>query len=88
MPGFFQTQLVEDAKQLPVIIIRPSIVGAMWKDPLPGWTDNINGPTGIFAAVRSHMLERFIEKLQIGANRNSLPRSNTSNSKGFGMTLA
>ncbi|VDP05274.1 unnamed protein product [Heligmosomoides polygyrus] len=56
MPGFFQTQLVEDAKQLPVIIIRPSIVGAMWKDPLPGWTDNINGPTGIFAAVGKGVL--------------------------------
>ncbi|VDO87465.1 unnamed protein product [Haemonchus placei] len=52
----FQTQLVEDAKQLPVIIIRPSIVGAMWKDPLPGWTDNINGPTGIFAAVGKGVL--------------------------------
>lgn len=40
-----------EAKDIPVIIIRPSIVGAMWKGPLPGWTDNINGPTGIFAAV-------------------------------------
>jgi fatty acyl-CoA reductase len=19
----------------------------IWKDPLPGWTDNINGPTGL-----------------------------------------
>ncbi|KAK6032627.1 NAD-binding protein [Ostertagia ostertagi] len=51
-----ETQLVEDAKQLPVIIIRPSIVGAMWRDPLPGWTDNINGPTGIFAAVGKGVL--------------------------------
>ncbi|KAJ1355437.1 hypothetical protein KIN20_012834 [Parelaphostrongylus tenuis] len=51
-----ETQLVEDAKHLPVIIIRPSIVGAMWKDPLPGWTDNINGPTGIFAAVGKGVL--------------------------------
>ncbi|KAK0396316.1 hypothetical protein QR680_001667 [Steinernema hermaphroditum] len=45
-----EMQLVEDARQLPVIIVRPSIIGAMWKDPLPGWTDNLNGPTGIFAA--------------------------------------
>ncbi|KJH41682.1 NAD-binding protein [Dictyocaulus viviparus] len=51
-----ETQLVDDAKQLPVIIIRPSIVGAMWKDPLPGWTDNVNGPTGIFAAVGKGVL--------------------------------
>lgn len=42
---------MEDARRLPVIIVRPSIIGAMWRDPLPGWTDNYNGPTGIFAAV-------------------------------------
>lgn len=48
-----ETQLLEDAKDLPVIIIRPSIIGAMWREPLPGWTDNLNGPTGIFTAVRT-----------------------------------
>ncbi|XP_022194362.1 fatty acyl-CoA reductase 1 [Nilaparvata lugens] len=32
---------------LPVIILRPSIVIPIWKEPLPGWTDNINGPTGL-----------------------------------------
>uniref|UniRef100_A0A0R3QI14 Fatty acyl-CoA reductase n=1 Tax=Brugia timori TaxID=42155 RepID=A0A0R3QI14_9BILA len=45
-----EVQLMEDARRLPVIIVRPSIIGAMWRDPLPGWTDNYNGPTGIFAA--------------------------------------
>uniref|UniRef100_A0AC34QVW2 Fatty acyl-CoA reductase n=1 Tax=Panagrolaimus sp. JU765 TaxID=591449 RepID=A0AC34QVW2_9BILA len=51
-----ETQLVEDAKDLPVIIIRPSIIGAMWREPLPGWTDNVNGPTGIFAGVGKGVL--------------------------------
>uniref|UniRef100_A0A1I7XBU8 Fatty acyl-CoA reductase n=1 Tax=Heterorhabditis bacteriophora TaxID=37862 RepID=A0A1I7XBU8_HETBA len=51
-----ETLLVEDARQLPVVVIRPSIVGAMWGAPLPGWTDNINGPTGIFAAVGKGVL--------------------------------
>lgn len=46
-----ETQLLEDAKDLPIIVIRPSIIGAMWREPLPGWTDNVNGPTGIFAGV-------------------------------------
>ncbi|XP_075218822.1 fatty acyl-CoA reductase 1 isoform X2 [Lycorma delicatula] len=32
---------------LPIIILRPSIVIPIWKEPLPGWTDNINGPTGL-----------------------------------------
>lgn len=46
-----ESQLIKDAKYLPLIIVRPSIIGAMWRDPLPGWTDNVNGPTGLFAAV-------------------------------------
>ncbi|CAK1589999.1 unnamed protein product [Parnassius mnemosyne] len=38
---------VEAMKQIPVIILRPSIVIPIWREPLPGWTDNINGPTGL-----------------------------------------
>ncbi|KAK9500979.1 hypothetical protein O3M35_002123 [Rhynocoris fuscipes] len=33
--------------QLPTCIVRPSIVISAWKDPLPGWVDNLNGPTGL-----------------------------------------
>ncbi|KAK2719282.1 hypothetical protein QYM36_004931, partial [Artemia franciscana] len=32
-----------------IVIIRPSIVTASWKEPVPGWVDTINGPTGLFA---------------------------------------
>jgi len=32
---------------IPIIILRPSIVIPIWIEPLPGWTDNINGPTGL-----------------------------------------
>ncbi|KAK7604008.1 hypothetical protein V9T40_004281 [Parthenolecanium corni] len=31
----------------PASIARPSVVIPIWKEPLPGWTDNINGPTGL-----------------------------------------
>jgi fatty acyl-CoA reductase len=51
-----ETQVIEDAKDLPVIIIRPSIIGGMWREPLPGWTDNFNGPSAIFAAVGKGVL--------------------------------
>lgn len=44
-------QLNIEARNLPLIIVRPSIVGSIWREPLPGWTDNVNGPTGLFAAV-------------------------------------
>nr|QGV11526.1 FAR9 [Tetrastichus brontispae] len=40
--------LVEEAMpEIPAIILRPSIVIPIWKEPVPGWTDNINGPTGL-----------------------------------------
>ncbi|XP_015432153.1 PREDICTED: putative fatty acyl-CoA reductase CG5065 [Dufourea novaeangliae] len=40
--------LVEEAMpHIPAIILRPSIVIPVWKEPVPGWTDNINGPTGL-----------------------------------------
>ncbi|XP_054280095.1 putative fatty acyl-CoA reductase CG5065 [Macrosteles quadrilineatus] len=32
---------------LPIIIFRPSIVVSTWKDPVPGWLDNLNGPVGV-----------------------------------------
>ena len=31
---------------VPVTIIRPSIVIASQQEPFPGWIDNLNGPTG------------------------------------------
>ena len=45
-----ESQLNEEQHRhpLPIIIVRPSIIGAIWKEPLPGWIDNVNGPTGWF----------------------------------------
>ena len=39
--------LVKSARDLPVVICRPSIVVASWREPFGGWIDNVNGPTGI-----------------------------------------
>ena len=41
---------VEETKGMRAAIVRPSIVGASWNEPLPGWVDNLNGPTGLVAA--------------------------------------
>uniref|UniRef100_A0A0N5B4U2 Fatty acyl-CoA reductase n=1 Tax=Strongyloides papillosus TaxID=174720 RepID=A0A0N5B4U2_STREA len=46
-----ETQFIREAKNLPAIIVRPSIIGACWKEPNPGWIDNYNGATGILFAV-------------------------------------
>ncbi|XP_030370365.1 putative fatty acyl-CoA reductase CG5065 [Scaptodrosophila lebanonensis] len=34
-------------KKLPIIIARPSIVTAAIQEPLPGWIEGVNGPTGL-----------------------------------------
>jgi len=40
-------QLLEkECGDIPLAIVRPSIVTAAAKEPLPGWIDNLNGPTG------------------------------------------
>lgn len=33
--------------QLPIAIVRPSIVTPSKRDPIPGWVDNVNGPMGL-----------------------------------------
>uniref|UniRef100_A0A3P9M3Y1 Fatty acyl-CoA reductase n=1 Tax=Oryzias latipes TaxID=8090 RepID=A0A3P9M3Y1_ORYLA len=43
----------QEQDKLNIGIIRPSIVGASWQEPFPGWIDNFNGPSGVFIAVSS-----------------------------------
>ncbi|KAJ0182890.1 hypothetical protein K1T71_000866 [Dendrolimus kikuchii] len=41
---------------LPAMVLRPSIVIPIWRDPIPGWTDNINGPTGLLIGAGKGVL--------------------------------
>lgn len=43
--------LQRDKGSLPVAIVRPSIVISSYREPVAGWVDNINGPTGLIAAA-------------------------------------
>ncbi|KAK0176563.1 hypothetical protein PV328_000684 [Microctonus aethiopoides] len=46
----FTKSLGEDLiyrSNLPAGVARPSIVVASWKEPVPGWIENLNGPTGL-----------------------------------------
>ncbi|EDX02432.1 putative fatty acyl-CoA reductase CG5065 [Drosophila yakuba] len=36
--------------RLPIFIFRPSIVVSTIEEPMPGWADNFNGPTGLLVA--------------------------------------
>ncbi|XP_013401149.1 fatty acyl-CoA reductase 1-like [Lingula anatina] len=49
--------LVTEAKDLPLAIVRPSIVGAAWREPVSGWIDNLNGPGGLYVAAGKGLLK-------------------------------
>lgn len=46
-----ESWLKENKGDLPLVIVRPSIVLSSINGPLKGWVDNWNGPTGILAAA-------------------------------------
>ncbi|XP_011495917.1 PREDICTED: putative fatty acyl-CoA reductase CG5065 isoform X2 [Ceratosolen solmsi marchali] len=46
-----ESMLQTDSGSLPVAIVRPSIVLSSFREPVAGWVDNWNGPTGIIAAA-------------------------------------
>jgi len=62
-----ESLLQAEGRDVPVAIVRPSIVTAACREPMPGWVDNINGPTGIIAAVGKGFLRaaRFNQEAQI-----------------------
>lgn len=39
----------DEFPNLPICIARPSIVTPAFMEPMPGWVDNMNGPTGLLA---------------------------------------
>jgi len=42
--------------ELPIAIFRPSIVTASLREPVPGWVDNFNGPSGMMGGVGKGVL--------------------------------
>jgi len=46
-----ESAVIQKGGSLPIAIVRPSIVVSSWKEPMPGWIENLNGPTGIIAGA-------------------------------------
>ena len=55
-----ESLLAEECQDLPVAIVRPSIVTAAWREPIPGWVDNFNGPTGLVLAVGKGIMRTML----------------------------
>ncbi|XP_049522438.1 fatty acyl-CoA reductase 1 [Dermacentor silvarum] len=57
-----ESLLLEERGDIPVAIVRPSIVSASIREPLPGWVDNYNGCTGIIVTVGLGLLQSVLAK--------------------------
>jgi fatty acyl-CoA reductase len=46
-----ETLLQQEAAGLPLVIVRPSTIGASWKDPFAGWVEKSSELCDLFIAV-------------------------------------
>ncbi|XP_035741479.1 fatty acyl-CoA reductase wat-like isoform X3 [Vespa mandarinia] len=46
-----EDMIQKHAKSISIGFFRPAIVTSTYREPFPGWIDNINGPVGITASV-------------------------------------
>ncbi|XP_050422306.1 fatty acyl-CoA reductase wat-like [Adelges cooleyi] len=60
----FTKSLAEDvirreAKDLPMLVFRPTVVIATYREPVRGWIDNVYGPTGLIVGVGTGVLHTY-----------------------------
>ncbi|CAG9810069.1 unnamed protein product [Chironomus riparius] len=51
---------LKNVHEFPVVVLRPSIVTACYKEPLPGWVDNLLGPTALIATNGKGIVHTFL----------------------------
>ena len=55
--------LIANQKQVPVTLVRPSIVSVAWRWPVPGWVDSSAAHAGVIAALGSGLYRVLEAKL-------------------------
>ncbi|XP_003743167.1 fatty acyl-CoA reductase 1 [Galendromus occidentalis] len=56
------------SNQIPIAIVRPSIITGAASEPLPGWVDNYNGPNGLLIALGTGALTTLYSHLDCTAD--------------------
>ncbi|KAF6198820.1 hypothetical protein GE061_006843 [Apolygus lucorum] len=51
--------ILEASKEIPAVIIRPSVVISTMEEPIPGWTDNLNGIIGVTTGCSKGVIRTF-----------------------------
>ncbi|XP_054280766.1 putative fatty acyl-CoA reductase CG8306 isoform X2 [Macrosteles quadrilineatus] len=52
-------EVAKEFSNFPSCIVRPSMIVGTWKDPVPGWTNSKNGPTGFFQGAATGVVRRL-----------------------------
>lgn len=52
-------EVAKAADTFPAAIVRPSMITAAWKEPVPGWTISKNGPTGFMMGAAKGIVRRL-----------------------------
>lgn len=59
-----ESLLMERSKTLlprvPIAMVRPSIVAGIWRQPICGWVDNFNGPTGVILSMMTGAIQAML----------------------------
>lgn len=59
-----ESLLMERSKKLlpniPIAMVRPSIVAGIWRQPICGWVDNFNGPTGVILSLMTGAIQAML----------------------------
>ncbi|XP_057664481.1 putative fatty acyl-CoA reductase CG5065 [Diorhabda carinulata] len=66
--GLTEHLVAEYNKKIPIVITRPSLVTAAYKEPIPGWIDNLNGPTGILVGAGKGVIRTMHCNLEYNAD--------------------
>lgn len=45
---------------IPIAMVRPSIVAGIWRQPICGWVDNFNGPTGVILSMMTGAIQAMV----------------------------
>ncbi|KAL1414457.1 hypothetical protein MTO96_000861 [Rhipicephalus appendiculatus] len=55
-----ESLILAERGEMPVAIVRPSIVTASIREPLPGWVDSYNGCTGVLVVLGLGLLQSIL----------------------------
>ncbi|XP_070505691.1 putative fatty acyl-CoA reductase CG5065 [Chironomus tepperi] len=56
---------LKNIQEFPVVVLRPSVVPACYKEPFAGWVDNLLGPTALIATHGKGIVHTFLCRLDI-----------------------